>query len=119
MVVFQEFGDGRGNGLSELSVLENGMDKICVVHSFMGYIFIARYRAIPPSNVWTDFCHHYQITFEKGGVTYSIGEYPISTTCKEVGYDEFMLYLESDWPEDVGWLLFHPELYSGRFDPDV
>jgi len=119
MVISQEFGDDSVNGLSELYVLKNGMDKICVVHSFMGYIFTARYRAIAPNKHSTDFCHHYQITFDKGGAVYSIGEYPISTGCKEVDYDEFMEYLENNWPEDVEWLLFHPELYSGKFDPDV
>lgn len=115
MVISQEFRDDK----NELSVLETGMDKICVVHSFMGYIFIARYRKIPPNEHWADFCHHYQITFDKNQIQYAIGNYPISTSCKEVDRDEFMEYLETNWPEDVEWLLFHPELYSGKFDPDV
>lgn len=115
MIRVEEFRDG----INELSVLKNGMDKICVVHSFMGYIFIARYRKLPQDKFYIDYCHHYQLTFDKRCVMYSIGSYPESTVCKEVDRDEFMEYLETNWPEDVEWLLFHPELYSGKFNPDV
>ena len=30
--------------------------------------------------------------------------------------DDLFACLEQDWPEDLMWLLFHPEIYDGRYD---
>lgn len=111
MVTVQEF-----QTTEDLSPPKNGMRKICVVHSEGGYIFAARYRAIKDGE---DYCHHYQITFDHSGTEYHIGQWPKLRSCREADREEFFEYLEANWPEDVEWLLFHPELYSVRFSPDV
>lgn len=93
----------------------NEFDKICVVHSLMGYIFVARYQAIQDDS----FAHYYQITFERSGVYYAIGQYPMARQCRDVTREEFFDYLEAAWPDDLEWFLFHPELYSVEYSPDV
>lgn len=34
---------------------------------------------------------------------------------KDVNYDEFLSYLKDNYPEDLKWILFHPEILSGKF----
>lgn len=36
--------------------------------------------------------------------------------CGLSNHEKLIDVLRTDWPEDLMWLLFHPEIYDGRYD---